>query len=72
MFEQVSVTCHEESPALSSEEEAVRFWRFEEFVRLGFDHGAAFVLMLAEADLGLARRLVRDGCPLGTALAILH
>lgn len=72
MFGQTGTVCDKEFPVQSSEEEAVRFWRFEEFVRLGFDHGAAFILMYAEADLGVARRLVRDGCPLGTALAILH
>lgn len=62
----------DEMPVRRSEEETVRSWRFEEFVRLGFDARAAFVLVMAEADLGLARRLVRDRCPLGTALAILH
>lgn len=72
MFGQTGTVCDKEFPVQSSEEEAVRFWRFEEFVRLGFDNGAAFILMYAEADLGVARRLVRDGCPLGTALAILH
>jgi hypothetical protein len=72
MFEQTTTVYDDEFPVQSSEEEAVRSWRFEEFMRLGFDNGAAFVLMHAEADLGVARRLVRDGCPLRTALAILH
>ena len=72
MYDQLETTEHEETPTLSPEEEAVRCWRFEEFLRLGFDTGASFVLMHAGADLGLARRLVRNGCPLGTALAILH
>jgi hypothetical protein len=70
MLQQVS-TVHDELPVQISEEEAVRSWRFAEFRRLGFDNVAAFLLMQAEADLGIARRLVRDGCPLGTALAIL-
>lgn len=72
MFEQVSTAHDDESTVEISEEEAVRSWRFEEFGRLGFDNVAAFLLMQAEADLGVARQLVRDGCPLGTALAILH
>ena len=72
MFQQVTTVYHEEPPVQSSEEEAVRSWRFAEFVRLGFDNSAAFALMQTGADLGVARRLVRDGCPLGTALAILH
>ena len=72
MFEQISTVPEDEMPVRISEEESVRSWRFEEFLRLGFDNGSAFVLTQVEADLGLARRLVRDDCPLGTALAILH
>lgn len=72
MFEPAGTMCDDAFSVHSSEEEAVRSWRFEAFVRLGFDNGAAFTLTHAGADLGVARRLVRDGCPLGTALAILH
>jgi hypothetical protein len=50
----------------------VRAWRYDEFLRLGFVAGAAWLLVEAEADLALARRLIGLGCPHGTAAAILH
>ena len=71
MFNQLNIQHDDEQPAVS-EEEAVRCYRFDEFRRLGFDVDAAFVLVQADADLTLARRIVGQGCPLGTALAILH
>lgn len=71
MFNQINIR-HDDEPPSVNEEEAVRCYRFDEFRRLGFDTDAAFVLVQAEADLALARRIVRQGCPLATALAILH
>ena len=70
MFDQLE-TAHDDTPVPGAQDEAVRSWRFDQFVRLGFDNVTAFALMLGEADLGLARRLVREGCPLRVALAIL-
>lgn len=47
-------------------------WRALQFNDLGFDRRAAVELADSKADLGLARSLVREGCPLKLALAILR
>lgn len=47
-------------------------WRVEQFGSLGFCPEEAELLAdSANADLGLARQLQRDGCPAETALRIL-
>jgi hypothetical protein len=49
----------------------VLFWREEQFGSLGFDRRIALRLAASDADLGLARRLYRDGCPSELAYRIL-
>jgi hypothetical protein len=60
------------SCALPTKEGLVRLWRFEEFRRLGFATAVALRLGESQAELSVARRLVRLGCPLATASAILE
>lgn len=72
MFEAPASDELEEHAASRDEAGRVRVWRFEEFLRLGFGTSAAFGLVHAGADLGLARRLISLGCPPGTAVSILH
>ncbi len=66
-----SILIDETLDADSSELEAVQRWRSEQFGRLGFDSVVARVLAESPADLGLARRLIRDGCPVALAFRIL-
>jgi hypothetical protein len=52
--------------------DAVVEWRFDELERAGFDAVGSLALALSpDVDLGLARRLVADGCPPGLAAEIL-
>jgi hypothetical protein len=47
-------------------------WRFEVLLRAGYDLEDAHTLARQrEVDLHLAARLVRDGCPSGTAVRIV-
>jgi len=57
--------------AIDSEELEVQKWRREQFGRLGFDSVIARLLAESSADLGLARRLNRAGCPVALAFRIL-
>jgi hypothetical protein len=57
--------------ATDSEEHAVQLWRRDQFGRLGFDAVVSRVLAESPADLGLARRLCRAGCPIPVAFRIL-
>jgi hypothetical protein len=53
------------------EDVLIRRWRLQQFYRLGFDADAARQLADSEADLSLARGLVRSNCALETARAIM-
>jgi hypothetical protein len=53
------------------EEDRVRRWRLEQFLRLGFDLSRSAVMAAAPVDLASARKLVRLGCPLDVAAEIL-
>ena len=66
-----SILIDEQLDALDSEELAVQSWRREQFGRLGFDSVIARLLAESPADLGLARRLSRAGCPVALAFRIL-
>jgi hypothetical protein len=55
----------------AEEEEQVWCWRFEQFVRLGFDDENACLLAESDADLNRARSLAAVGCPRPVALQIL-
>lgn len=49
----------------------VFLWREEQFVLLGFGPVQARRLAKSQADLGLARRLQRDGCSVDVSYRIL-
>src|SRR3954447_3103357 len=66
-----SILIEETLDELDSEELAVRSWRRDQFGRLGFDSVIARLLAESPADLGLARRLRRSGCPVALAFRIL-
>jgi hypothetical protein len=53
------------------EDVLIRRWRLQQFYRLGFDPDAARQLADSQADLSLARQLVRSDCALETARAII-
>jgi hypothetical protein len=52
-------------------ESAVRTWRFEQFVRLGFTTELSTMLAESRVDLSQVRRLIRSGCPPETASRIV-
>jgi hypothetical protein len=66
-----SIMIDEPLDAIDSEELAVQRWRRDQFGRLGFDSVIARLLAESPADLGLARRLNRGGCPVALAFRIL-
>ena len=66
-----SILTDEQIDAIDPEELAVQMWRQDQFGRLGFDSVISRLLAESTADLGLARRLVRSGCPVATAFRIL-
>ena len=66
-----SILIEEPLDAIDSEELAVQMWRREQFGRLGFDSVLSRLLAESPADLGLARRLDRAGCPVSLAFRIL-
>jgi hypothetical protein len=58
--------------ARDRDDPAVFDWRFQELCRAGYAPSDAWVLASARhADLRLAERLLRAGCPPATALRIL-
>src|SRR5437879_12583939 len=55
----------------ASEVDAVRRWRFDQLVRAGYEDEDAIELAFhLDVDLHLLRRLVRTGCPSGTAVRV--
>lgn len=66
-----SIVIDESLDPIESEEHAVQMWRREQFARLGFDSVVSRLLAESTADLGLARRLSRAGCPVALAFRIL-
>jgi len=56
---------------LDEADRAVLFWREEQFAALGFDAPVALRLAGSAADLGLARRIRRQGCSPELAYRIL-
>jgi hypothetical protein len=66
-----SILIEEQLDAVNPEEQMVQSWRREQFGRLGFDAVISRLLAESPADLGLARRLRRAGCPVPTAFRIL-
>ena len=52
-------------------ETAVRTWRFEQFVRLGFTTELSSTLAQSRVDLSQVRRLIKSGCPPETASRIV-
>jgi hypothetical protein len=66
-----SILIDEPLDPIDSEEHAVQMWRRDQFARLGFDSVISGLLAESAADLGLARRLNRAGCPVALAFRIL-
>ena len=52
-------------------ESAVRTWRFEQFIRLGFTTELSSTLAQSRVDLSQVRRLIQSGCPPETASRIV-
>jgi hypothetical protein len=52
-------------------ETVVRSWRFEQFVRLGFNTELSSALAASRVDLSQVRRLIQSGCPPETASRIV-
>ena len=52
-------------------ETAVRSWRFEQFVRLGFTNELSAALAASRCDLSQVRKLIQSGCPPETASRIV-
>jgi hypothetical protein len=52
-------------------ETAVRSWRFEQFIRLGFTTELSSTLAQSRVDLSQVRRLIQSGCPPETASRIV-
>ena len=55
----------------SDEEQSIRRWRFDQFVRLGYDYVMAALLADSRADLNQVRTMIGVGCPLETASRIV-
>ena len=66
-----SILIDEPIAAIDPEAHAVQLWRREQFGSLGFDSVISRLLAESPADLGLARRLRRSGCPVALAFRIL-
>jgi hypothetical protein len=56
---------------LSSEDQRVAGWRYDQFRSLGFGDEDCWLLVDSGADLQLTRSLVGSGCPLHLALRIV-
>jgi hypothetical protein len=55
-----------------TEDERVARWRLEQLVRAGYDEIEAVLLAeVGDVDLHVATDLLRNGCPVETALRIL-
>lgn len=56
---------------LSSEDQRVVGWRYDQFRSLGFGDEDCWLLVESGADLQLTRSLIGAGCPLHLALRIV-
>jgi hypothetical protein len=56
---------------LSSEDQRVVGWRYDQFRSLGFGDEDCWLLVDSGADLQLTRSLIGSGCPLHLALRIV-
>ncbi|HJR95785.1 MAG TPA: hypothetical protein VJ807_10135 [Gaiellaceae bacterium] len=56
---------------LSSEDQRVVGWRYDQFRSLGFGDEECWLLVDSGADLQLTRSLIGAGCPLHLALRIV-
>ena len=56
---------------LSSEDQRVVGWRYDQFRSLGFGDEECWLLVDSGADLQLTRSLIGSGCPLHLALRIV-
>jgi hypothetical protein len=56
---------------LSSEDQRVVGWRYDQFRSLGFGDEDCWLLVESGADLQLTRSLIGSGCPLHLALRIV-
>jgi hypothetical protein len=56
---------------LSSEDQRVVGWRYDQFRSLGFGEEECWLLVDSGADLQLTRSLIGSGCPLHLALRIV-
>ncbi|MGH3127435.1 MAG: hypothetical protein ACRDPX_05925 [Gaiellaceae bacterium] len=56
---------------LSSEDQRVVGWRYDQFRSLGFGDAECWLLVDSGADLQLTRSLIGSGCPLHLALRIV-
>lgn len=56
---------------LSSEDQRVVGWRYDQFRSLGFGDEDCWLLVDSGADLQLTRSLIGAGCPLHLALRIV-
>lgn len=56
---------------LSSEDQRVAGWRYDQFRSLGFGDEDCWLLVDSGADLQLTRSLIGAGCPLHLALRIV-
>ena len=56
---------------LSSEDQRVVGWRYDQFRSLGFGDEECWLLVASGADLQLTRSLIGSGCPLHLALRIV-
>jgi hypothetical protein len=66
------MTARESSSAQRLSRDDITAWRMQELLRAGYSWDDGFTLALrADVDLRLATRLLRDGCPVETALRIL-
>jgi hypothetical protein len=65
-------TAFAEALQVDETELEIASWRLHQFTELGFDLLEALELTTGTADLAQARKLIRGGCPLPTALRILH
>lgn len=60
----------EEAPVVDREREGIICWRFSQLLSLGVEATDAEALAETDADLGLLRQLVGQGCPPDLAVRI--
>jgi hypothetical protein len=63
-------TAHQPSP-LADEADRVSYWRYTQFLLLGFDEDQAWELAASDADLHASRTLIAVGCSHHLAMRIL-